>query len=140
MVLHIHLKQLTSTLTQALATDTAGAFHHLHAMSPRKKLKIPTMAEPAPSTVRSHHIDPMIRSSMRPVYRFSVARGSGIGVYDEGNRSIGGAHVSGDDAVVGDGSSSRQTTGLWSDVTYDGIDVYKMLVMLDFSGVSGESV
>jgi hypothetical protein len=53
---------------------------------------------------------------------------------------MGGAQVSRDDVVMGGGSSSRQTTGLWSDVTYDGIDVYKMLMMLDFSGVSGESV
>lgn len=127
-------------MVQASVIDTAGAFHHLHAASPRKKLKIPTIAEPAPTTARSHHIDPMIRSSVRPVYRFSVARGSGVGVYDEGNWSMGGAHVSEDDEVVGGGSCNRQTTGLWSDVTYDGIDVYKMLVMLDFSGVVGESV
>ena len=43
-------------VVQASATDIAGACHHLHAVSPRKKLKIPTMAEPAPISVRSHQM------------------------------------------------------------------------------------
>lgn len=38
------------------------------------------------------------------------------------------------------GNKRRQTMGLWSEVVYDGMDVYRRLVILDTSGASGGSV
>lgn len=38
-----------------------------------------------------------------------------------------------------DGTRNRATTGLWSDMVYEGIEVYSMGVMYEVSGVAGES-
>jgi len=83
----------------------------------------------------------MIRSRMRPRYLLKTAWRSGLGLKFGGRVSVGGvSEVEGEEEEEGGGRRRTATTGLWSDVVYEGIEVYKALVMVDTVGVSSESV
>lgn len=47
---------------------------------------------------------------------------------------------SSDVAGTGGGSSNMDTTGLWSEVVYEGTEVYEMLLILECSGEAALSV
>lgn len=100
----------------------------------------PATAFPAPSRVNKHHGQPTSHPSILPVQRLSCHRGSGaylapgcgcgIVCMPDGRRSdvaesAGPASGGGSGADLGAGRSRRARTGLWSDVVYEGMDVYR---------------
>jgi len=97
----------------------------------------PATAFPAPSRVIKHHGQPMSHPRILPVQRLSCQRGSGAyfapgcgsACIPDGRREVvesaGPASDGGSGADMGDGISRRAMTGLWSDVVYEGMDVYR---------------
>jgi hypothetical protein len=82
----------------------------------------------------------MIRPRLLPTYRFTIAYGSGVKCGGCGRRGIDVVAMLGAvgvrDTVCDGGSASRATIGLWSEVVYEGIEVYRSDATPDRSGES----
>ena len=97
----------------------------------------PAIALPAPRKVVKHHGQPISHPRILPVQRLSCHRGSGaylvpgcgmvsvlVGGRSEVVESAGPASGGGTRDDGGEGRSRRAMTGLWSDVVYEGMEVY----------------
>ena len=96
----------------------------------------PAITLPAPSKVVKHHGQPISHPRTLPVQRLSCHRGSGaylvpgcgmVSVLVGGRREVvesAGPASGGRSTGGGDGRSRRAMTGLWSDVVYEGMEVY----------------
>src|SRR5258706_680838 len=96
----------------------------------------PAIALPAPSKVIKQHGEPISAPRILPVQRWSCHRGSGaylvpgwgtVSVLVGGRREVvesAGPASEGGSRGGGEGRSRRAMTGLWSDVVYEGMEVY----------------
>lgn len=122
-------------------TDSTVLFRHqVSAPMLSNAFARPNAAFPSPSITKMHQNRPIIRPRLLPIYLFKTAYGSGEKGEGCERRGIvvvamlGAAGV--EDTAGNEGRRSRATIGLWSEVVYDGIEVYRSDVTADRSGES----